>query len=959
MVLISVQSVETDNGYQFANDFAESVIINPKSKVSLINFQFERKSDFVVLDAGNTFEVRVGDPLNELDTIGITSGTYTATSLAFAIQEALNNAYGIHHNFEVFYNQKNNTFNLTDRYKAPSLPLSDVINYAFATPQVSAVNVIGFDTNFKLVEFGANTGASPARTGVVNGTSQFTISNELMETKKAPNFANGGSIYETTLVTTQSTPRTPTGEIASHGVVIGLTNALSGGIAPASSNTPISTMNYDWLECGMVFTTLPSEAKTVKFIEAGVDLGVAPRFEMLNGDSYRIILATDGIDNADAGYPIYQYKRSGAGKFTNFNISTAPQRLSWRAWNTLELAPVLGVDFTEGANAKPSMGQKLTVSGSSPASVEKITAGNTDLRLLNHKLDVMAKDNFTRSVTAQIGYSTVEEGYVTQNIPAGDYSEMSFSINPETATQDNGDFYISVIDTNQRTLNQLDLGNEDSRMGTADPPYGNFVNNDNSTKLSVPTQNPAMIVYRFTPWKDIGTTGEIGVAKNKIYRRHDMNQYNTKGFGPLKVRWDYVADMEADTTKFYYLKTYGSSNKVELWFDNLKRLDIQLLPVQDRTGVKTITQGNIIAGQPFTAGQNGLIFTLGDNGAIIQANTDAQGLISSTPTVLNSGSGFIVGAGQSYAIKEVSLATGDPVGSGGAVGAITALTNTPAMGYGTVFDKTKSYQGYCYWLGFGNEDAFSEANPRSSINKLALRVEDDKKHQLYFELHPRLESSFGDMLGFAKAEYTISDNADMITSDINPLPTAGVTADPNPTLIVNIDNLPIKSYIGKRMKADSLITDLPVGNQQGLTKMIGKVPRHHDDNGDGGKTNTGPFYYDYFPYSVPLNNATELVLNELEISVRNPDGTLAIDVIETNMLLNITNVESVGEGGFGGVIGNPIEAPNNYDRLNVPKGQLQPEIRGGFAQSMGSMNEQPARHERSDKGNDLEPMAHL
>jgi hypothetical protein len=86
MVLISVTSVETDNGYQFANDFAESVIINPKSKVSLINFQFERKLDFVVLEGGNQFKVRVGDKLNSLDVVGIDAGTYTATSLAFAIQ---------------------------------------------------------------------------------------------------------------------------------------------------------------------------------------------------------------------------------------------------------------------------------------------------------------------------------------------------------------------------------------------------------------------------------------------------------------------------------------------------------------------------------------------------------------------------------------------------------------------------------------------------------------------------------------------------------------------------------------------------------------------------------------------------------------------------------------------------------------------------------------------------------
>ena len=90
MVLISVQSVEDNNGYQFKNDFAEALIIDPNAKISLINFQFTRKVDYVVLASGNAFKIRVGNPASPEDVVGIPAGSYTAQSLASEIQKALN-----------------------------------------------------------------------------------------------------------------------------------------------------------------------------------------------------------------------------------------------------------------------------------------------------------------------------------------------------------------------------------------------------------------------------------------------------------------------------------------------------------------------------------------------------------------------------------------------------------------------------------------------------------------------------------------------------------------------------------------------------------------------------------------------------------------------------------------------------------------------------------------------------
>ena len=274
------------------------------------------------------------------------------------------------------------------------------------------------------------------------------------------------------------------------------------------------------------------------------------------------------------------------------------------------------------------------------------------------------------------------------------------------------------------------------------------------------------------------------------------------------------------------------------------------------------------------------------------------------------------------------------------------------------FLPAKVNNGFRIHLAFGNPEKGDTLGGVSEATEMVLMTSSDLPQSSYVDFNPQFEPNFGIMTGYLRSDYQIRAETDIIASDANPVPNQQIAY--NTTLMVNVDNLPHKSYIGKGYKPDMLLTDTPVGNLQGLTKMIGKVPRHHDGaTAQTGKDSEGPFYFDYFPYSIPLRNATELIFNELDISIRNPDGTLATDVSEAHLLLNITGDENTGEGSMGGSIGKPIEAPNSYDRLNVPKGQLQPEISGGFAQSKGSHNPQPARHERADKANDLDPMSHL
>ena len=248
-----------------------------------------------------------------------------------------------------------------------------------------------------------------------------------------------------------------------------------------------------------------------------------------------------------------------------------------------------------------------------------------------------------------------------------------------------------------------------------------------------------------------------------------------------------------------------------------------------------------------------------------------------------------------------------------------------SMGY----SPTTENNGYRFFININNY-----VKDHNSIEGLGLFVEprDDKlRANAYFTPNNKAAypaaSSFGAMVGFGGDEYRLSE--DDTISDKNPSTGMGVLDD---NLIVNVNNLPIKTYIGKKMRKAGGINDAPVGNVQGLTKTIGKVPRYYEENGSSGQHLAGPFYYDYFPYSVPLHNAVELNINELDISINNQNGTLATDIAKTSLLLDITNVDNVGEGIHGGVTGNPIQAPRSFDMVNITNGQLEPAIKGGFAQ---------------------------
>ena len=937
MVLVSVQSVENDNGYEFKNDFAESLIINPKSKVSLVNLQFERKADYVILDTGNQFKIQVGSNINPTDTIVITAGTYSAQALCEEIQRALNNTYNaMGHHFNINFNYTDSRFEVEDMFNQSELTNSLVKDWDLGDANYTEQGKIFSDSG---VLYLGQTGNPITHAGITDGTANYIQSSHLIETDLVPKLADGGSevVFEVNW-TSAVYPKAGANPPASYGIVYGLADKFSGA-SPALGQKEISlTANLEWLNCGIVIFSDVAGNPHIKFIEGGQNINAPDKFVPQKGDTYRIILSADGADGVN-GYPVYQFKRDG-GLYENFNMVGALQRLNSANWRTHKLHPLVGSDTSDIPNQGLSVSVYVDTAGQNSLKPTAITAGDNNERKLNTEYDA-DKQMISKSVATNNDKATDNQGFITQKIPADSYSQFEFNLRTSTKA----DFYVAVIDENKRLANQVAQGNDDEDMGVADPAWGNTAKDgDNAFAIeTAPNFNPALCCFRFKAWNE--DSGYSLFQPNSIYYSHDQNTYNIKAESSLERYW-----IDADPTDsfdwagndnvLFQVKVLGGGNSVELWgslkgdkTDNVLITSIQI-PRVNVNGIKTLNTPATTSA--FSAGGVKTFKIGGDRFGKFSTTTDGGGNLTLTDLdILTSGYDYVVNT--SYPVIEID-ASGSAVGTGAGTMKVASITDYNYTGdMGTNYDPSKASQGYCYWCCFGNKEKAETAPPAvvdSVVDKVALLVQTPNTQTNYVNFQPNFEPAFGATLGFTKQSYLLL-NDEGIVSDKAPVPNQQ-TAE-HPTIMVNIDNLPIKSYIGKRYKADALITDKPIGNQQGLTRMIAKVPRHHDDQGDNSGASVGPYFYNYFPYAVPLNNATELVLNELDISVRNPDGTLAKDIIQTHLLLDISNVENVGEQVNMGRIGRPKRPPMGYDKLDITKGQLQPEIRGGFAQGSESL----------------------
>ena len=927
MVLVSVQSVEDNEGYDFKNDFAESIIINPNSSIQLINCQFERRADFVVLNGGNEFEVQVGGESQPLDRIEIKANTYSAQALCDEIQQKLNNKYSpLGHSFEVDYDFKDKRFEISDNYKDKDISLTSVLSWNNTNPAyVESADIVPVSDNGE-IDFG----------GITKSKANYIGTDTRLETKNVPSYeSNGTNVVFEIAINSAVYPPVATGNDANgdaleqNGIVIGVSKIfgfdVNTGVKPV-----VDVTNLSWVVSGIVFYANTTAGAKIRFIENGQDIGAPDKFAIVDDDQYRIIFSPDGISGD--GHPVYQYQRAGQ-QWQNFDLSGADQTLSWSNWSGLDLRPFVACDVPDSGSNAPIITNRLTVEGKNKLQPITITSGNNNLRIAEHSFLTSVLKRTEAGNGANNAKHTEGTGMITQPLDGGSFSSLHFKL----PTTTKADFYVSVLDEDKRRANQTAEGNDATDMGIADPCWGNTANSTGGA-LSAGTDgnsfSPQLCSFRFKSWDD---DNDLVAPKNKIYYRHNQNGHNVEADnGILEDQWiDTTAtfDWENSPDALFIVNVVGSGNVVELIVSpkgdrsDDEPLASLHLPRVKKDGIKTF--GTFATTTPFSGSPMCRVTgrTSGANSGIITITVDGSNNLTGVSTILLSGHGYT--AGETCDFQPISNLGVADAGAGTAV--ITGLVDYDhTSGMGTAFHQTKTHNGYCYHMCFGNNDI--GADNVNTVEEIALYTFADSGKTYNVKINPRYETSFGDMLGFKKSSYILSSNDDKITSDNTPNPNQ--QSQLNPTVLLNIDNLPIKSYVGKRLKKSALLNDKPVGSQQGLTRMIAKLPRFHDDQGDGGSAGTGPYFYNYFDYVIPLHNATQLVVNELDITFRNPDGTLATDIIKSHILFKINNVASAGDGT--GRIAKPKAPSSRYDKLDITKGQLQPSISGGFAQDKES-----------------------
>lgn len=246
-------------------------------------------------------------------------------------------------------------------------------------------------------------------------------------------------------------------------------------------------------------------------------------------------------------------------------------------------------------------------------------------------------------------------------------------------------------------------------------------------------------------------------------------------------------------------------------------------------------------------------------------------------------------------------------------------TKTPnhIAGYGTSVDRSTA--GYTYFFNYPNWEGTPTAE-QPYIDSVACRVSEGQAKNLV-QLFPLTNASlFGKLTGFDKQVYQFTHSLQGQTGDA-PEPRAGATTDFDDVIQINVPTLSVKSLTGQKFSANATLADAPQGSLGGISRMVAQLPRANDNDGID-LSKFGPFYYDYFPYSVPLKNAVEMSINDLQITITNRDGSFATDIGKTTILLSISQVESFGQSKYEPVIGAPADMKQTYSQKNILNSQM-------------------------------------
>ena len=917
MVLISLQSVETDNGYQFKNDFSETIEIDPKASVSVVNVLFERKNTYIVDLTNNQFSIKIGhQPTVELS---IGTGTYTATTLADEIQNILHNAYytqGIYFNVQVVKDK------FSIGYSFEPLGITASAPQAFVDIGTSGVNIPG------QVDLSA----------VTSGTAEYVYSKAVIESTVVPISEYGGTFVEMEMDFNGNVQPTPDNITDTGGFIFGLWSGTLPGAGPTTGVKEMTdNANIGWLDSGMLFakkSAAEGGTTSVRFVEQGIQVGNALPFLMLDGDKYKIKIAPDTQNGQ--GVPEYWYQRAG-GKYRKFDSSS--QILTPDKWVGKSFSLIIGADISvpqAGGGGAPIFKNILyTPSGTNtiPANLiadEKPYHSYIKGNLTRNSYDTDGKDISRNS------------GVLSQLLDANLGSAIKFRV-PAPTGADATEFHLSILDENQRTINVGQLATEI----ISNPWYFNTTYSNGTPKANGST-NPAIFSLQFlAKTKEIYSKSFMnGLQDQDSGNNHHLNQKSATHksrvhAANVTANWNdksiFTVGVLAESEEMF-LDVSPSGDPAKN--DNV-RLLLQAYPKSNLTGIKTATITS-----PGSGWSEGLYnFVVGNSYNNGTATMTLRGEADGTMTfsqMNNTGFGYAIGETPDLFLINIitGLEVALPVGATKPQIQIATLwtDNIPVTNnFGTTWKGGATTEGYRYAAQIINWQG-AETLVQPGIDVVSFQTQNANAPTAPIcQFQPNTpDSAFGNLIGFTKQSYTFDEKSSIVGETSNNTPYLE-----HSNLVINVDNLPIKSYIGKAFKFGSTINTNPIGSQQGITRAVAVLPRHWEENGVAGAT-TGPYYYDYFPYSCKLNNAVEININELEISIKNPDGTLATDITKTNLLLNITKVDNMGEGTMGGQIGNPIKAHQKYDLLDMNK-----TLRESYA-PLGSKATIINKHNRSD-----------
>lgn len=838
--LISVKSTEDKNGYNYSMDFPEALVIDPNSKVSLVNFYYERQEG-VVLDDNNSFlQVRLGDahaPLQLLnlgqadseDTLEehkLSNPELSPDELANRIEDRFNAQFGRKgYTIGVAYLPDTDKFQITSHYRQ--------VNTIAAHPNDMTTGNAEAGTAYAVPDIDVS--------GLTNTTANYVSSKQPIQTSGVPDLRLGGSSFSVRL---GSQIGAGPNDNFGAGVVIGLahtTQVSSIGQAGGQATTPVCDPS-NYLVDGKFLCSLAYFNRTASngFFQITERDGVSltPVSALVGGGQLKtdstLQISLDG--SARAGNKVrYFFQNGTTAPFQEIKPTT--NSLTKADWEDADLTPVIGID----TNTVGSLKNILQMSGNPSMDFETYDFADTsNVALANGSCNYYTNDKHSLGTNFIIrkfydsgNAEDLDAGVISPLVPAGKTSTMSFILPPAffSNLHPTNSVFINVCDEPQRLLNVAN---------------GQTLGTDSNAGLTTD-----------------GAGGDRGNPKNPMYL-----QFRLSGDGVLQVRNNQNANTAAfNTIANLNVATYNTSNlQCEIMVDAVSNCArMVMFNAQDTKNPAKISTQWFALPRYSTAGTPNHI----SNYSVATNSYRFHFLITrwTSATIPGAGQPDYDGFWNNPSIQELNLQvdTGDTAG---------------ALGY----------------------------------TELVIDNDDN--------------DSLGALIGFKKLTYEFPTSGTTITGEGHYDPHYR-TENPNEMLYLNCPTLNLRNVIGQKFKSNSTLDGGPVGNLQGINRFLAKIPRYHSEAGGVSNTkgNSGPFYYDYFPYSIPLNNATEVNLNDLQLTITTDTNAFATDVKYSEVLLSITQVESAGQSSANPKIGVPRELPQTYTQSNILQSHMNPTLK--------------------------------